>query len=211
MKIILLGAPGVGKGTQADLLYSKLKIPKISTGDMLRSQINQNTPLGKEIKGIMSQGNLVPDNLITELVNIRVREEDCVNGYLLDGFPRTINQAKSMEQNNIFVDYVLNIHLDDKDIISRITGRRVHQKSGRTYHIKFNPPKVANKDDVTGENLILRADDKEETIKNRLDVYHKQTSPLLDYYKKKEKIKLITIDGNLSVDSVFTNILKYLT
>lgn len=182
MKLILLGAPGAGKGTQAQYLTSKYGIPQISTGDMLRAAVKAGTPLGLEAKNVMESGGLVSDEIIIGLVKERVQQEDCKNGYLLDGFPRTIPQADAMKSNSIEVDYVVEIDVDDQEIIQRMAGRRMHMASGRTYHVIYNPPKVEGKDDQTGEDLVQREDDKEETVKQRLDVYHSQTKPLIDYY-----------------------------
>ncbi len=182
MKLILLGAPGAGKGTQAQYLTSKYDIPQISTGDMLRAAVKAGTPLGLEAKKVMESGGLVSDEIIIGLVKERVQQADCKNGYLLDGFPRTIPQADAMKSNNIDVDYVVEIDVDDQEIIKRMAGRRMHMASGRTYHVTYNPPKVEGKDDETGEDLVQREDDKEETVKQRLDVYHSQTKPLVDYY-----------------------------
>ena len=182
MRIILLGAPGAGKGTQAQYLTSKYDIPQISTGDMLRAAVKAGTPLGLEAKKVMDAGELVSDEIIIGLVKERVAQDDCVNGYLLDGFPRTIPQADAMKDNGIDVDYVVEIDVDDGEIVQRMAGRRMHMASGRSYHIKYNPPKVEGKDDVTGEDLVQREDDKEETVLQRLGVYHSQTKPLIDYY-----------------------------
>ncbi|MEE4244603.1 MAG: adenylate kinase [Kangiellaceae bacterium] len=182
MRIILLGAPGAGKGTQAQFIKDKYDIPQISTGDMLRAAVKAGTPLGLEAKKIMDAGGLVSDDIIIGLVKERVAESDCANGYLLDGFPRTIPQADAMREHNISVDYVVEINVDDEEIIKRMSGRRVHPGSGRTYHVIYNPPKVTGKDDETGEDLIQRDDDSEETVKKRLAVYHDQTKPLIDYY-----------------------------
>lgn len=182
MKLILLGAPGAGKGTQAQYLTSKYGIPQISTGDMLRAAVKAGTPLGLEAKKVMESGGLVSDEIIIGLVKERVQQPDCKNGYLLDGFPRTIPQADAMKSNNIDVDYVVEIDVDDLEIIKRMAGRRMHMASGRTYHVAYNPPKVEGKDNETGEDLVQRDDDKEETVKQRLDVYHSQTKPLVDYY-----------------------------
>jgi len=182
MRIILLGAPGAGKGTQAQFLTSKYSIPQISTGDMLRAAVKAGTALGMEAKKVMDAGELISDEIIIGLVKERVAESDCVNGYLLDGFPRTIPQADAMKENNIDVDFVVEIDVEDGEIIQRMGGRRMHMASGRTYHIQYNPPKVEGKDDETGEDLVQRDDDKEETVKQRLEVYHNQTKPLVDYY-----------------------------
>ena len=182
MKIILLGPPGAGKGTQADFIKNKFNIPQISTGDMLRAAVKAGTRLGKVAKKIMEAGELVSDDLILKLVNERINQSDCQRGYLFDGFPRTIAQAEGMRLTDIRVDYVVELQVDDKAIVKRISGRRVHLSSSRTYHIEFNPPKESGKDDVTGEALIQRDDDKEQTVKKRLQVYYEQTVPLIDYY-----------------------------
>ncbi len=182
MKLILLGAPGAGKGTQAKFICEKFGIPQISTGDMLRAQVKAGTPLGLEAKKHMDSGGLVPDAVIIGMVKERLKEADCKNGYLFDGFPRTIPQAEAMKDAGVPLDIVLEIDVPDQDIIDRMAGRRVHLASGRTYHISYNPPKVAGKDDVTGEDLIQRDDDKEETVRKRLDIYHSQTKPLVTFY-----------------------------
>jgi adenylate kinase len=182
MRLILLGGPGAGKGTQANYVKDKYNIPQISTGDMLRAAVKAGTPLGLEAKKIMDAGGLVSDDIIIGLVKERLQESDCANGYLLDGFPRTIPQAEAMKAGGIDVDYVVEIDVDDNEIIKRMSGRRVHLASGRTYHVVFNPPKVEGKDDETGEELIQRDDDKEETVRKRLEAYHDQTEPLIDYY-----------------------------
>ncbi|CAM2149204.1 adenylate kinase [Pararobbsia alpina] len=182
MRLILLGAPGAGKGTQANYIKEHYNIPQISTGDMLRAAVKAGSPLGVKAKGFMDAGELVPDELIINLVKERLAEPDCVNGYLFDGFPRTIPQAEAMKQAGVAIDYVIEIDVPFDEIIVRMSGRRVHPASGRTYHVKFNPPKVEGKDDVTGEPLVQRDDDKEETVRKRLDVYVAQTRPLVDYY-----------------------------
>ena len=184
MRIILLGAPGAGKGTQAQILKDKFNIPQISTGDMLRAAIKANTKLGLEAKQFMDSGALVPDQLIIELVKERIQNEDCKQGFLLDGFPRTIPQAEAMKQASISIDIVIEIDVPDNVIVERLSGRRTHLASGRIYHIQNNPPKTQDKDDITGEPLVQRDDDKKETILKRLDVYHSQTKPLVDYYSK---------------------------
>jgi len=184
MRIILLGAPGAGKGTQAQILKDKFNIPQISTGDMLRAAIKANTKLGLEAKQFMDSGALVPDQLIIELVKERIQDEDCKQGFLLDGFPRTIPQAEAMKQASISIDIVIEIDVPDNVIVERLSGRRTHLASGRIYHIQNNPPKIQDKDDITGEPLVQRDDDKKETILKRLDVYHSQTKPLVDYYSK---------------------------
>ena len=182
MRIILLGAPGAGKGTQATFLREKYNIPQISTGDMLRAAVKAGTPLGLEAKAFMDSGGLVPDAVIIGLVSERIKEADCINGFLFDGFPRTIPQAEAMKNAGVGIDYVVEIDVPDEAIIERMGGRRSHPASGRTYHIKFNPPKVAGKDDVTGEELVQRPDDAAETVMKRLEVYHNQTKPLVKYY-----------------------------
>ena len=208
MQIILLGAPGAGKGTQASFLKSKFKIPQISTGDMLRSAVTNKTELGILAKDFMDQGLLVPDDLIINLVKLRIEDVDCKNGFLLDGFPRTIPQAQAMKDADIYVDYVIEIPVPDADIIERLSGRRIHLQSGRIYHIKHNPPKVQGKDDITGESLITRDDDIEKTILERLATYHKQTEPLVSFYSNWSKENtsnkpiFINIDGTKLPDQV---------
>ena len=182
MRLILLGPPGAGKGTQASYITSAYGIPQISTGDMLRGAIKAGTPLGLAAKKVMDSGNLVSDDIIVALVLERLKAADCAGGYLFDGFPRTLPQAEAMKNAGVAIDYVLEIGVPDSAIVERMGGRRVHVASGRTYHVKFNPPKVAGKDDVTGEDLIQRDDDREETVQNRLAVYHAQTQPLVAYY-----------------------------
>jgi adenylate kinase len=184
MRLILLGAPGAGKGTQANYIKEKYNIPQISTGDMLRAAIKAGTELGLAAKKVMDAGQLVSDDIIIGLVKERLKEADCANGYLFDGFPRTIAQADAMKDSGVNIDYVLEIDVPDEMIVERMTGRRTHQPSGRVYHVKFNPPKVEGKDDVTGEPLVQRDDDTEETVKKRLMVYHTQTEVLLGYYNK---------------------------
>ena len=184
MRLILLGAPGAGKGTQANFIREKYNIPQISTGDMLRAAVKAGTPLGIEAKKVMESGGLVSDDLIINLVKDRLKQPDCANGYLFDGFPRTIPQAEAMKEAGVAIDHVIEIDVPDEDIVDRMVGRRVHPASGRTYHVQYNPPKVANKDDVTGEDLIQRSDDNEETVKKRLAVYHELTEVLIGYYGK---------------------------
>ena len=184
MRLIMLAAPGAVKGTQAAFIKEKFGIPQISTGDMLRAAVKAGTPLGLAAKKVMDSGGLVSDDIIIGLVKDRLKEPDCREGYLFDGFPRTIPQAEAMKAANVGIDYVLEIDVPDEEIIERMSGRRVHVASGRTYHVKFNPPKVAGKDDVTGEPLIQRDDDHEETVRKRLAVYHSQTKLLVDYYAK---------------------------
>ena len=184
MRIILLGSPGSGKGTQAQFLTEKFAIPQISTGDMLRAAVREGTPLGVAAKQVMDAGGLVSDEIILGLIKERIAQDDCKNGFLLDGFPRTIAQAEGLANMGVELDYVIEIAVDDDEIIKRMSGRRVHLSSGRTYHVVFNPPKQEGLDDVTGEALIQRDDDKEETVKKRLAVYHSQTQPLIEYYSK---------------------------
>ena len=184
MKLILLGAPGAGKGTQAAFITEKYGIPQISTGDMLRAAVKAGTPLGLEAKKVMDAGQLVSDEIILGLIKERLKQPDCAKGFLFDGFPRTIPQAEALRTQGVDLDYVMEIDVPDEEIIKRMSGRRVHTASGRTYHVVFNPPKVAGKDDVTGEDLIQREDDKEETVRKRLEVYHSQTKPLVAFYSK---------------------------
>src|SRR4249920_1365963 len=184
MRLILLGAPGAGKGTQAAFVTQKFGIPQISTGDMLRAALKAGSALGLEAKKYMDAGALVPDDVIIGLVKDRIKQSDSANGFLFDGFPRTIPQAEAMRQAGVDLDYVVEIDVDDAEIIRRLSGRRVHAGSGRIYHVNFNPPKVSNKDDVTAEDLIQRADDAEETVRKRLEVYHSQTNQLVDYYSQ---------------------------
>ncbi|NMG34795.1 adenylate kinase [Azoarcus sp. TTM-91] len=186
MRLILLGPPGAGKGTQANFIKEKFGIPQISTGDMLRAAVKAGTPLGVEAKKVMDAGGLVSDDIIIGLVKDRLQQADCTGGYMFDGFPRTIPQADAMKDAGVPIDIVLEIDVPDGEIVERMSGRRVHLASGRTYHVKYNPPKVAGKDDLTGEDLIQRDDDREETVKKRLEVYHAQTKPLVDYYTKWE-------------------------
>ena len=184
MRLILLGPPGAGKGTQAGFIKERFGIPQISTGDMLRAAVKAGTPLGLAAKKVMDSGQLVSDDIIIGLVKERLKESDCASGYLFDGFPRTIPQADAMKDAKVALDFVLEIDVPDSDIVERMSGRRVHAASGRSYHLRFNPPKVAGIDDLTGEPLILRDDDREETVKKRLEVYQAQTRPLVDYYSK---------------------------
>jgi len=184
MRLILLGPPGAGKGTQASFIRERFRIPQISTGDMLRAAVKAGTPLGIAAKKVMDAGQLVSDDIIIGLVKERLRDHDCGNGCLFDGFPRTVPQAEAMRHSGVDLDFVLEIDVDEDEIIQRMSGRRVHPGSGRVYHVKFNPPKVPGKDDVTGEPLVQRDDDKEETVRRRLQVYRQQTRPLVDYYAK---------------------------
>jgi adenylate kinase len=205
MRIILLGAPGAGKGTQAQFLMNTFNIPQISTGDMLRAAIKQGTELGKQAKEVMDAGKLVSDDIMIGLVQERVAQADCKNGFLLDGFPRTIPQADGMHEAGIEIDYVLEFDVPDDVIVDRMAGRRVHPGSGRVYHVSYNPPKEEGKDDVTGEDLIVRNDDKEETVRHRLSVYHEQTEPLVSYYQKLAKQDVVTfhkVDGTRDVNEI---------
>lgn len=217
MKIILLGPPGSGKGTQAAYITKEFGIPQISTGDMLRAAVNAGTSLGLEAKKVMDAGELVSDELILGLVKERISENDCKPGYLFDGFPRTIAQAEGMKEAGIKVEYVVELQIEDEEIIKRMSGRRIHPASGRSYHILFNPPKVENMDDETGEPLIQREDDREETVRKRLEVYHRQTSPLIDYYSKtrsdngNNSVVYLQINGIGEVQNVRDNILKKLS
>lgn len=210
MKIVMLGAPGAGKGTQAKRIAAKFSIPHISTGDIFRANIKNNTPLGAKAKSYMDKGELVPDELVIELIMDRFAQDDCVNGYVLDGFPRTIPQAeeldKALKSVNDNLDYAIDVEVPDDNIINRMSGRRACVNCGATYHIVHNPPKVENECDTCNGELILRDDDKPETVKNRLDVYHTQTEPLLKYYI--EKGILYTVDGTQDMDTVFDSICK---
>lgn len=206
MKIILLGAPGAGKGTQAQFLTKKYGIPQISTGDMLRAAIKAGTDMGKMAKEFMDAGKLVTDEIIIGLVKDRIAEDDCKNGFLLDGFPRTVPQADAVTNAGIKLDAIIEIDVADEEIIKRMSGRRVHSDSGRTYHLVYNPPRVEGKDDETGEELIQRPDDKEEIVKDRLDVYHEQTQPLVAYYQaqasKLDNLQYIRVDGTQDIKVV---------
>lgn len=204
MRIILLGCPGAGKGTQAQYLSAYYKIPLISTGDMLRTAAKASTPLGLQIKQIMTQGKLVSDNIIIDLVKQRLQNHDCKCGYLLDGFPRTIEQAEALHHSGILIDYILEIYVPEKEIISRLSGRRIHPTSGRVYHLQNNPPKNPNIDDITHEPLFQREDDKETTIRERLRVYHKKTEPLIHYYKHLAKQNITKAPHYLRVNGTGT-------
>ena len=211
MRIILLGSPGSGKGTQAQFITEKYQIPQISTGDMLRAAVRAGTPLGIAAKQVMDAGGLVSDDIILGLISERIKQDDCVNGFLLDGFPRTIAQAEGLGTMGVVIDTVIEIAVDDEEIVKRMAGRRVHQSSGRTYHVEFNPPKTAGVDDVTGEALIQRDDDKEETVRKRLEVYHQQTRPLVTYYSAPERgVEFYSIQGVGSVDDITTKIFRLL-
>lgn len=208
MKLILLGPPGAGKGTQAGFICQKFQIPQISTGDMLRAAVKAQTPLGIEIKKQMDTGCLISDEIVLALVKDRLEKDDCKGGYLSDGFPRTLRQAESLRENGIKLDYVMAIEVPDSEIVKRMSGRRVHLASGRTYHVEFNPPKVEGKDDITGEDLIQRSDDKEETVQKRLQIYHAQTRPLIQYFREwyatgdPQAPKPVAIDGTGTVEEI---------
>ncbi|MGD2119760.1 MAG: adenylate kinase [Chromatiales bacterium] len=205
MRIILLGGPGAGKGTQAGFIKDKFNIPQISTGDMLRAHVKAGTELGVAAKKIMDEGGLVSDDIIMGMVKERITDDDCQNGYLFDGFPRTIPQAEALKEAGVPIDAVVEIDVADEEIIKRMSGRRVHLASGRTYHVVFNPPAEEGKDDVTGEPLIQRDDDQEDTVKARLKVYHDQTEPLIDFYSKEadaSNCKYVKIDGVGGVDQI---------
>ena len=216
MRLILLGPPGAGKGTQANFIKEKFGIPQISTGDMLRAAVKAGTPLGVEAKKVMDAGGLVSDDIIIGLVKDRLTQDDCQQGYMFDGFPRTIPQADAMKEARVAIDFVLEIDVPDSEIIERMSGRRVHVASGRTYHVKYNPPKVEGKDDLTGEDLIQRDDDREETVRKRLEVYHAQTKPLVDYYATwaasgaAEAPQVRKISGLGSVDEITRRVLDAL-
>jgi adenylate kinase len=216
MRLILLGGPGAGKGTQANYIKERYDIPQISTGDMLRAAVKAGTDLGKKAKEYMDSGGLVPDDVIIGLVKERIQEPDCQKGFLFDGFPRTIPQAEAMKDAGVPIDAVVEISVPDEEIIKRMSGRRAHLPSGRTYHVVFNPPKVEGKDDVTGEPLIQRDDDKEETVRKRLEVYHDQTEPLVEYYKKWEAAgdanapKYIQVEGVGKVEEIRDRIFQEL-
>lgn len=216
MRIILLGAPGAGKGTQAQFITGKFDIPQISTGDMLRAAVKAESPLGLEVKEIMNTGGLVPDETIIALIKDRIKADDCKNGFLLDGFPRTIPQAEALKDEGVVIDYVVEIAVDDEEIVTRLSGRRLHEGSGRIYHVKYDPPKVEGKDNETGEPLIQRKDDSEETVRNRLKIYHQQTAPLVNYYQdwaQKEPEAAPTyvrVEGVGSMDDIRDQILSKL-
>ena len=214
MRIILLGAPGAGKGTQAQYICEQYGIPQISTGDMLRAAVKAQSELGKKVEKVMASGGLVTDEIIIALVKARIEEEDCKDGFLFDGFPRTIPQASALLESNIIIDVVLEIDVQDDEIVKRLSGRRVHLDSGRVYHIIYNPPKNEGFDDVSGEELIQREDDQEETVRNRLKVYHQQTKPLVEYYTQlsslDSNIRVIKINGLAKVDSIREEIFKML-
>ncbi len=216
MRIILLGGPGAGKGTQAQFITEKFGIPQISTGDMLRAHVKAGTELGKQAKKIMDEGGLVSDDIIMGMVKERIAQDDCKNGFLLDGFPRTIAQAEALRDAGVKIDAVVEIDVPDEEIVKRLSGRRVHPGSGRTYHVLYNPPKEEGKDDVTGEPLIQRDDDKEETVRKRLEVYHRQTEPLVGFYSKWAASgdagapKYIRVEGIGTVEEIRDKIFKAL-
>ena len=215
MRVILLGAPGAGKGTQAKFITEKFGIPQISTGDMLRAAVKAGTELGLIAKSVMDSGGLVSDDLIINLVKERISQDDCKNGFLFDGFPRTIPQAEALVKAGVELDHVLEIAVEDEEIVQRIAGRRVHEASGRVYHIVYNPPKVEGKDDVTGEDLVQRKDDTEETVRHRLSVYHSQTKPLVEFYQKlaaaNGKPKYSHVEGVGSVEAITAKVLAALS
>ncbi|MBF8221804.1 adenylate kinase [Halomonas sp. 328] len=216
MRLILLGAPGAGKGTQAQFICERFKIPQISTGDMLRAAVKEGSELGLKVKEIMTSGGLVSDEIIIALVKERIAQPDCENGFLFDGFPRTIPQAEAMKEAAVKIDHVLEIAVDDEEIVKRLAGRRVHPGSGRVYHVEYNPPKETGKDDVTGEALIQRDDDQESTVRNRLAVYHDQTAPLVDYYQQWAKQDAAAapayhrVEGVGSVDDITRQVIEAL-
>ena len=217
MRLILLGAPGAGKGTQATFLAAHFDIPRIATGDMLRAAIEARTPLGKQVDQVLKSGALVSDDLMIQLVTDRIQQPDCGNGFLLDGFPRTIPQGEALRTANVPIDAVVEIDVDDEEVIARLSGRRVHPASGRTYHITLNPPTIEGKDDVTGEDLIQRNDDHETTIRTRLDTYHEQTQPLIRFYTQwamddaSHAPRLVTIVGAGTIDAIRERLLAALT
>lgn len=215
MRVILLGAPGAGKGTQARFITEKFGIPQISTGDMLRAAVKAGSPLGLQVKDIMASGGLVTDEIIIALIKERLTQADCAKGFLFDGFPRTIPQAQALEEAGVTLDHVLEIAVADEEIVQRISGRRMHEASGRTYHIIHNPPKVAGVDDETGEALVQRPDDSEETVRKRLAVYHEQTKPLVDFYAQlaaaKGTPKCSKVEGVGSVEEITAKVLNALS
>ena len=216
MRAILLGGPGAGKGTQATYITERYNIPQISTGDMLRAAVKAGTPLGVEAKKVMDAGQLVSDEIILGLVKERIQEDDCANGFLFDGFPRTLAQADALKTQGVDIDFVVEIDVDDEEIIKRMSGRRAHLASGRTYHVIYNPPKVEGKDDVTGEDLVQRDDDKEDSVRERLRIYHEQTEPLIKYYSEwaassdDKAPQYVKVDGIGKVDEIRDSIFSSL-
>jgi adenylate kinase len=213
MRLILLGPPGAGKGTQAQYICDEYGIPQISTGDMLRAAVKEGTPLGRKVKEVMDSGALVSDEIIIALVKERITQKDCGNGFLFDGFPRTIVQAKAMVDAGVDIDFVLEIAVPDDEIVRRLSGRRVHEASGRVYHVVFNPPKTEGKDDETGDALVQRVDDQEATVRDRLSVYHEQTYPLVDFYEtlaKTTNVRYLKVDGLGNVDEIKNSVLNAL-
>lgn len=213
MRVILLGAPGAGKGTQAKFIMEKFGIPQISTGDMLRAAVKAGSPLGLKVKDIMSSGGLVSDDIIIALVKERIQQADCEKGFLLDGFPRTIPQAEAMVDAGVEIDHVVEIHVEDEEIVARLSGRRVHEGSGRVYHLIYNPPKVTGVDDETGDTLVQRADDAEATVRKRLKLYHEQTEPLVGFYAARQShtaVKCSKVAGVGSVDEIRQRVLDVL-
>ncbi|MCB1631186.1 MAG: adenylate kinase [Pseudomonadales bacterium] len=212
MRVILLGAPGAGKGTQAQFIMERFGIPQISTGDMLRAAVKEGSELGEQAREIMAAGRLVPDDIIIALVRERIARADCANGFLFDGFPRTIPQAEAMKHAGVHIDHVIEIAVPDEVIVQRLVGRRVHPASGRVYHVEFNPPRVANRDDVTGDTLVHREDDREETVRHRLGIYHEQTTRLIGYYRGEQAngTRYHGIDGVGTVDEIRSRVLQAL-
>lgn len=212
MRVILLGAPGAGKGTQAQFIMERFGIPQISTGDMLRAAVKEGSELGEQAREVMARGGLVPDEIIIALVQERIGRADCVNGFLLDGFPRTIPQAEAMKAAGVSIDHVIEIAVPDEVIVGRLVGRRVHPASGRVYHVEFNPPRVAGRDDVTGDELVHREDDREETVRQRLGIYHEQTARLIGYYRGEQGNGTCyhRIDGVGTVDEIRDRVLQAL-
>lgn len=212
MRIILLGAPGAGKGTQAEFICTHLNIPRISTGDMLRAAIAANTPIGQSVKAMMAAGDLVPEQIVIDMLKERIAKPDCAKGYLLDGFPRTPLQAEVLEKAGTLFDAVIEIHVPDDEIIKRLSGRRFHIASGRTYHVTANPPRINNTDDITGEPLVQREDDNEQAVQKRLEVYHKQTEPLIQWFKNRpDKYRFVSITGTGSIEDIRRQVEKVIS